>query len=49
MNIFTLKTALVETGFHVMHLFLQGLYVYKISASHIENSGQNNYMSENLG
>jgi len=49
MNIFTLKAALVETGFHVVHLFPQGLYVYEMSASHIENSGQNNDISENLG
>jgi len=49
MTIFTLKTALVETGFHAMHLFPQGLYVYEISASYIENSEQNNDMSENSG
>jgi len=49
MTIFTLKTALVETDFHAMHLFPQGLYVYEISASHIENSGQNKDMSKNLG
>ena len=49
MNIFTLKPAMVETGFHALQLFTQGLYVYQISASYIENSGQNNDTSESLG
>jgi len=49
MTIFTLKPALGETGFYALQLFTQGLYVYQISASCIENSGQNNDTSESLG